>query len=485
MTESVHRLSRQGGNDITTTAPELDTALVERCSSLFAAHDLPGLAVAVIRSGREPAFAFLGRADRERQWPIDAQTVFRIGSVGKTMTAIAVMQLVESGSVALGDPVNRHFRHVRIAAPPDTRDVTVADLLTHTSGLGPLRGTRDLVRPLMGLGARAGSVPDLDDYYREGLRALTEPGTRWSYANHGFAALGQLVADVSGLPYAEYMTRHVFEPLGMGDTRVRLTRDILGRLAVGYAKRRKGFAPVRYRDVIVEPAGAIFSSTADMAAYVEALIGGGANRHGRVLQESTLALMMRPHFSCDQRLAGAFGLGFMVDSVAGHRTAWHSGGWPGFASMLYAFPDDGMGVVAFTNSLSRRMGVVAQDVARFALGEPAAPTSFTATPVASAVAQALAGTYAPHERLVDAPIRWALNGGGGFRVESRQGGLWLRGRIPIGPGRKPGAMVQARHDPDLFEAAIDGQVHHLAFQRGVNGDVTGLCVDGLLSFRRL
>lgn len=472
-------------SDITPGTADLDPALVERCSTLFAAEKLPGLAVAVVRSGREPGFAFLGQANRERQWPVDEQTVFRIGSVGKTMTAIAVMQLVESGAVALTDPVNRHLRRITITPVPGARDVTVEDLLTHTSGLGPLRSTGDLVRPLTGLGTSVGSAPELDDYYRDGLRGLTEPGARWSYANHGFAALGQLVADVSGVPYVEYMKRHVFEPLGMHDTHVRITPDLLGRLAVGYAVKRKGFAPVRYRDVIVEPAGAVFSNSIDMASYVEAVIGGGANRHGRVLEESTLALMTRSHFTCDQRLPGAFGLGFMIDVVAEHRTAWHSGGWPGFATMLYAFPDDAVGVVVFTNALSRRLAVVAQDIARFALGEPSAPTSFNPTLVTPAVATALAGTYAPHERFVNAPIRWAIAGGGGFRVESRDGSLWLRGRIPIGPGRKPAAMEQVGDDPDVFDAAVEGQVHHLAFRRGTDGAVAGLCVDGLLSFRRI
>lgn len=467
-----------------TAAPSQD--LAERCATLFAAEKLPGLAVSVVRSGADAQTAFCGHADVARQWPVDAATVFRIGSVGKTMTAIAVMQLVEAGRINLDDAVNHHLRRVRITPPAGSRDVTITDLLTHTSGLGPLRQTSDLLRPLTGLGTTVGAVPEPDEFYRDGLKGLTEPGTRWSYANHGFTVLGQLISDVSGAPYREYMATRVFAPLGMSGTALRLTPEIQGHLAVGYAVKKKGFTPVKYRDVIVEPAGSVFSNSIDMSLYLEALLGEGANRHGRVLEPATLALMTRPHFTCDSRLTGAFGLGFMVDEVAGHRTFWHSGGWPGFATMLYAFPDDGFGIVAFANALSRRLATtVAESLARFALDEPAAPTELTATAVGASTAQGLAGTYGPHEPLRVAPIRWAVTGGGGFKVVAKDGTLFLRTRLPVGAGAKPAPLVQTGDDPLVLEALLAGQRYQLAFQAGADGAVHGLCVNGLLSYRKL
>ena len=460
-------------------------ALVDRCTALFDSQRLPGLAVAVVRRGAEPEYALFGNADVERRWPVTADTVFRIGSVGKTMTAIAVLQLVEAGRVGLDDAVNKHLRSFAITAVAGARDVTVKDLLTHTGGLGPLRRTTDLVRPLTGLAAGIGEAPTLDTYYRDGLRGQTPPGTRWSYANHGFATLGQLVSDVSGEPFADYLARHVFAPLGMSSTSVRLRPDLKGRLAVGYAVKKKGFTRVKFRDIIVEPAGAVFSTPRDMSRYAEALLGGGANSEGRVLEPESVALMMRRHFTGDERLRAGFGLGVMVTELAGHRSIWHTGGWPGFGTMMNLFPDDGGGVLIFANTLGRTMSGVWDGVARVAHAQPEDAQVVAGPPGRPQLAPPLAGTYAPPEPFVEAPIRWALGGGGGFKVVSAGGRLHLRARLPIGPARKPVPMQQSDGDPFVFDAVLAGRRIQLAFRRDDDGAVSGLCVDGLMSFRKL
>ena len=171
-----------------------------------------GLAVAVVRDGGLAWFHGHGVADISSKDPITKDTVFRIGSITKTFTAIAVMQLWEQGLVELDAPANDYLRSFRLI-PTDTgfRPATVRHLLTHTAGIGYWLRFSDLLRPGVGSGVRAGrSVPSLADYYRRGLPVEVEPGTKWVYSNHGFAALGQIVQDVTGQPLDRYLRDHVF-----------------------------------------------------------------------------------------------------------------------------------------------------------------------------------------------------------------------------------------------------------------------------------
>ena len=121
------------------------------------------------------------------------------------------------------------------------------------------------------------------------------------------------------------------------------------RLATGYALRSRGLKAVADREVVPAGGGAVYSTTGDMARYVAALLGGGANEHGSVLRPETLATMFEPHYQPDPRLPG-MGLGFFRDQVGGHRTVGHDGIWNGFHSDMVLAPDDGIGVVAFANT---------------------------------------------------------------------------------------------------------------------------------------
>jgi CubicO group peptidase (beta-lactamase class C family) len=293
----------------------------------------PGCGVGII-SGSETVYAKgFGLADVERGRPVTPKTVFRIGSISKTMTAIGLMQLWERGRFDLDDPVNEYLRNYRvehpgIAAPP----VTFRHMLTHTSGIGELRKPTDLFRPMIGLGAKPdGLVPTTAEYYAKDLRPAVYPGTKWAYSNHAFNVLGQLVEDISGEPFDEYMRKNVFGPLGMENTDYLRSERVREELAQGYNFSRGRLKPVKYMEILVRGAGSVFSSVEDMCRYAAALLGRGANEHGRVLEPETLELMMRPHYRLDDRLpAMGFAFLLLLDDVDGHLIAGHDGGWPGF-----------------------------------------------------------------------------------------------------------------------------------------------------------
>lgn len=326
-------------------ARDLRRAAVE----VFNEHPLAGLAAGVVSDGELSWSVGLGLADAKAGRPVDTSTAFRVGSISKTMTALAVMQLVEEGSIGLDDPVRTHLRSIRLEQRDSSGGpVTVRHLLTHTGGLGELRRWSDLLRPTIGLAAKPGEVPALARYYAHGLRAEVAAGSKWAYANHGFALLGQIVEDVTGEPFAGRLRTRVFEPLGMLGTDFERSDRVRDRLAVGYAFKRGAFRPVKDREIVVEPAGSVFSSLDDMALYAAAVAGGGANRHGRVVKPETLAAMLAPQWPANG--PPAMGLAFMLDRLGPHVAAGHDGGWPGFVSSLLVVPDAELGALAFTNT---------------------------------------------------------------------------------------------------------------------------------------
>jgi CubicO group peptidase (beta-lactamase class C family) len=176
-----------------------------------------GLAVGVVREGSLAWFHGHGVADVATNRPVTENTVFRIASITKTCTAIAVMQLWERGLVDLDAPASDYLRAYRlIPANAGFRLATLRQLLTHTAGVRAVRRRSDLLRPALGWAVPVGRPPPpLADYYRGGLRVDFQPGTRWAYSNHGFATLGQIVEDVSGMPLDRYLRESVFGLLGM------------------------------------------------------------------------------------------------------------------------------------------------------------------------------------------------------------------------------------------------------------------------------
>jgi len=255
-----------------------------------------GLAVGVVRDGSLEFFSGHGLADIASNTPVTQDTVFRIGSVTKTFTAIAVMQLWEQGLVDLDAPANDYLRAYQLIPAKTThRPATVRNLLTHTSGIPEVVYPSRILGPVFGEMVKLGRpVPSLADHYRGGIRLAAEPGARFTYSDDGFATLSQIVEDVSGEPFDRYLRGHIFEPLGMADTDLLRSDGVKGGLATGYELGSKGAKAVDDRELITAGGGAIFSTPRDMARYVAALLGGGTNEHGSVLKPETLATMFEP-----------------------------------------------------------------------------------------------------------------------------------------------------------------------------------------------
>jgi CubicO group peptidase (beta-lactamase class C family) len=427
-----------------------------RIDGILNRHPAVGLAVGVVRNGRLEFFSGHGLADIAANTPITQDTVFRIGSITKTFTAMAVLQLWEQGLVDLDAPANDYLRAYRlIPAKAAHQPATVRQLLTHTAGLPQLVYPWRAFKPILGETVKFGQqLPTLAEFYRGGLRLVAEPGTRHTYSNHGFATLGQLVEDVTGEPLDRFFRDHIFEPLGMADADLLRSERVKARLATGYRLRSDGPRPVGDWDVVTVGAGSIYSTTTDMARYVAALLGGGTGEHGSVLKPETLASMFAPQYRPDPRIPG-MGLAFFRDEVGGHLVVEHEGLVPGFSSQLSLAPDDGVGVVAFTNgarSASAWLGTEVSGLLSDVLGVPDQAIG-TEVPHHPELWSDLCGWYGFRGSLRDVQ-RWFV---AGAEVFVRRGQLMLRALSPI-PAVNRGLALHPddERDPYVFRIDLSG-----------------------------
>jgi CubicO group peptidase (beta-lactamase class C family) len=430
-----------------------DITLNARIDEILNRHPAVGLAVGVVRHGRLELFSGHGLADIASNTPVTEGTVFRIGSVTKTFTAIAVLQLWEQGRVDLDAPANDYLRGYRlIPAKAGHRPATVRQLLTHTAGLPQMVHPSRAYKPILGETVRFGQqLPTLAEFYRGGLHLVAEPGTRCTYSNHGFATLGQLVQDVTGTPLDHYLREHVFEPLGMADTDLLRSKRVRSRLATGYRLRSDGPHPVGDCDVICVGAGSIYSTTSDMARYVAALLAGGTGEHGSILQPETLASMFAPHYRPDPRIPG-IGLAFFRNEVGGHLVVEHEGLVPGFSSQLSLAPDDGVGVLAFTNGAkgaSAWLGTEVSGLLSDVLGVPDQGIG-TEVPHHLELWGELCGWYGFRGSFRDVQ-RWFVLGA---EVFVRRGQLMLRALSPI-PAVHRGLALHPDDERDPYVFRID------------------------------
>ena len=418
-------------------------------------HPAVGLAVGIVRDGELAGFSGHGFADISSRMPITEDTVFRIASITKTFTAIAVMQLWERGLVDLDAPANDYLRaYELVPAKARFRPATVRHLLTHTAGIREVLHPSGLLR-MRDLGEtvkRGRAVPTLAEYYRGGLRIDAEPGTRFMYTDHGFATLGQIVEDVTGMSLAAYMHENIFEALGMTRTDVVRTEAIASRLASGYELRSGGPEPIPDYELITVGGGGVYSTPSDMARYLAALAGGGANDHGSVLAPETLATMFEPQYQPDPRIPG-IGLSFFRADLGGHPAVEHDGILPGFDSQIVVAPDDGVAVMAFANGAKSGMHWLtpeASGLLRRLLGVPDEVIR-TDVPQHLEIWNELCGWYRFSAHPSD-PARLAL--GPGAEVVVRRGRLTMRAFSPI-PALYRGFVLHPDdgQDPYVFRIA--------------------------------
>ena len=439
-----------------------------------------GVAVAVVVKGEQPAIECLGLADRASGRPVSPDTVFRIASISKTLTATCLMQLRDEGLFRLDDAVSNYLKGLRIESPPGAPDVTFRHLLTHTAGIGEVPRISDLARrDAWGGGPPNAPLVNPTDVYRGVLRTELAARSKWAYANHGFVVLGKLVADIGGGSFVKHLRERVLQPLGMANTDCLRSERVCDDLATGYHWILGRFRPVKDYELTLLGAGSVLSPLSDMARYAAWLLDGGPGTHGDVLAPETLHEMMSLQFTIDPRIATGMGLAFFLDRFDTHRVCGHDGGMPGFASSLLVAPDDGVGVVVMTNT-SSFMGahLLAASVLRSRLGvpDPAGLLPRSDVPASPHVWSELTGCYAPKPGFLTNARTWQM-AGGEVEVFVRRRRLLIRALSPV-PQLRRGVELHATDDTDPFVFAfkIEGLVVAVSFGTDDSGRVERLCI---------
>jgi CubicO group peptidase (beta-lactamase class C family) len=339
--------------------PDVDRLFAEFAKS----NRVPGAAWGIIIDGQLAHSGAAGVRDITPNAPnarVDADTVFRIASMTKSFTAMAILKLRDEGKLSLDDPAERYVPELKGLKYPttDSPRITIRHLLTHSEGFPEDNpwGDQQL----------AETEEELSRMLRGGIPFSNVPGVAYEYSNYGFAILGRIVSRASGRQYDEYVTQNILQPLGMTSTTLHPSKVPANRIAIGYR-----WEDERWK---VEPAlphgsfgamGGMLTSIRDLGRYVAVLLDAWPPRDGAEtgpVRRASLREMQQPwrpsalRVTRDQstnatRLTSAgYGYGLSVTQTCEFRSlVSHGGGLPGYGSQMRWLPDYGVGIIAFGN----------------------------------------------------------------------------------------------------------------------------------------
>src|ERR1700756_676863 len=304
---------------------------------------IPGLSLLVVRGGKIVRAEGFGLSNVELQVPVQPETVFQSGSVGKQFTATAVMMLVEQGKVGLDDKLTKYFPN----APSQWNEVTVRELLSHTAGFGDYPKDFNF---------RKDWTEDELLKMGEGIPLAYAPGTKWTYSNLGYLTLGILIHRVTGEFYGDFLQQRIFQPLGMSSTRIISEADIVPNRAAGYRlvkgelKNQEWVAPM----VNTTADGSLYFSILDLAKWDAALYTE------KLLKRSSLDQMWMPaKLKNGQPNKDGYGFGWFIEERHGHHVIGHGGAWQGFNTYIARYVDDKLTVVVLANLYGSKTGEIA------------------------------------------------------------------------------------------------------------------------------
>jgi CubicO group peptidase (beta-lactamase class C family) len=348
------------------------------------AHQLAGAVTLIARKGKVVHFQTHGWADLESKRPMSRDTLFRMASTTKPVTAVAILMLLEEGKLRLTDPVSRfipQFKDTKVAVAktgseeielvPANRPITIRDLLTHTSGLGSGgAGSREAAKRRQ---SRKPTDTLADVIPRLGAMPVDfQPGTKWAYSGGaGFDVLARIVEIASGQTFDQFLQQRLFEPLGMRDTFFVVPDDRRSRLATVYRGSAKGLEKMTTPNSLAgtayfSGAGGLTSSTEDFARFAQMLVNGGQLNGSRVLSPRTVRLLGSNHVGTlfggqlgRPRAGLGFGLGVEVvqDAItAGWQRSNGSYGWDGaFGTIFEVDPRERMIAVLMMQRYSQEI----------------------------------------------------------------------------------------------------------------------------------
>jgi CubicO group peptidase (beta-lactamase class C family)/D-alanyl-D-alanine dipeptidase len=400
--------------------PPLRYAAAVRSLEPFIAREvrdkqLPALSIALVDDQQIVWAAGFGVRDPQTKSPATSATVYRVGSVSKLFTDLAVMRLVEQGALNLGAPVTDYLPDFR-PHNPFGKPITLRHLMAHRSGLvrePPVGNYFDPTDPPL---ARM-----VDSLNRTTL--VLEPGAKTKYSNAAIATVGYVLERTQKQPFAPYLRQSLLKPMGLTRSAFEplpgLTKDLAHALMWTYYGRE---FPAPTFELGMAPAGSMYTTVTDLGRFLSILFAGGRGPNGPIVKPETLEQMYKPQFAAPDAKSG-FGIGFLISEFEGRRRIGHGGAIYGFATDLSALPDDKLGVVVVTsrdcaNAVATHIAdVTLRQMLAARKGESLPPIE-TTEPIDPDRARRLAGRYRGGDRIIDLWER-----GGRLQMLPQRGGV--------------------------------------------------------------
>jgi CubicO group peptidase (beta-lactamase class C family) len=313
-----------------------------KADALLAASKFRG-SVSVIHDGKPVFRKGYGLANSEWDIPNAPDTKFRIGSITKQFTAIAILQLAEKEKLRIDDPVSKYH-----TTPAAWDKISIEHLLNHTSGIVSYTGLPNFFRDKARDPLSPAAIVDLT----RDMPLEFEPGSKYKYNNSGYVFLGHIIERVSGMKYDAYVKQHILDPAGMADTGYDWSASIIPKRASGYNSDGKN-AP--YLDMsLPHAAGSLYSTVDDFIKWDRVLYTN------KLITPQSWTRMTTPGKS-------NYGYGLIIDKLNGHARQMHGGGIHGFSTFFARFPDDRVAVVVFSNGSPT--GKLGEALSRLYFGE--------------------------------------------------------------------------------------------------------------------
>lgn len=443
---------------------------------LLAREDVPGVAVMLAEGGRPAYFEGFGERDRAAGLAVTPHTLFGIGSITKSFTAVAIMQLQEAGRLSVDDRLKAHVPELAIAGVDGANPMRLRHLLAHTSGMPPspalhatlvrsLRADPDVPEAVRN--ALPAPVDDWDGLiaYLNALEAvpLAEPGRLFSYWNDGWALLGLVIERASGERYEDYVACHILRPAAMTESTFDVGPRVDGPDTSRLYNRRRG-ADGRDQAYEARPwwdappmaaAGFLRSTASDMLRYLEIYRTGGRVGDATILSPDSVREMTTPRVTCTHGMSYGYGL-MLTPDYHGVRLVEHGGGIKGVSAWVTVVPGRDITAVGLANLGGAPTSRVLLGAVNAALGLAPETPRMAFGPYAPAVPLTdFAGVYVSGEdaRGEDSALTISLSDG---QLVAQAGGE----RFPLLPV-----------EPDAFVLTAHGDDAYVRFLRGAGGQV--------------
>jgi len=414
--------------------PEIQTKVDAYVNAAMSVFGFNG-SILVSRNGQAVVSKGFGMANIELAVPNTPQTVFRLGSVTKQFTAMAIMILQERGKLRVSEPACQYLTECPAAWQP----LTIRHLLTHTAGIPNYTNFPDFAR----IAVLPTTSADLVAMFKNKPLEFA-PGERFAYSNSGYYLLGLIIERASGQPYADFLQETIFAPLAMKQTGYDSPSRILTNRAAGYTRQAGETVNAAYMDMTIPyAAGALYSTTEDLFKWDRALYAD------TLVSQKSLDEIFTPY-------KGGYGYGWSIGQRFDRQAIAHGGGIYGFATQVDRFPADRVTVIVLSNVETAPAGRMANDLAAIVFGAPyEIPRERQAIPLEPSVLAQYVGQY----KIATPPIDIIVTGDGGKLLAQ------IAGRLKL--------TLLPESETTFFSRDVSAQI---TFVKDAAGQVTGLAL---------